>query len=279
MPGDEVQIPSGVPSSEQYAAVVGSEVFTRLEEFSNQFLAAHPSVQESYGWVRDPLHQWSRQWEYPFVLQHVRAALVGRSGGARVLDAGSGATFFPYLVDEIEPNVSVTCCDYDSSLASIFDGVNEARGQQRSVEFRQADLRQLPFEESSFDVAYCISVLEHTDSYPQIVEEFGRVLRPGGVLVATFDIGLDGVSDIPQGEVQSLQTCLASNFDPLDPASAQQLVGPGSISSRELGKQDAELLPWQYPLLSWLKAVAKQRSMPRGIGKNLSVFCAAYRNT
>jgi len=276
--GDKADMPSGVPSREQYDSVVGSELFDQLEAFSNEFLKTHPGVQESYGWVRDPLHQWSRQWEYPFVYQNVRIALADRSVGARVLDAGSGATFFPYLIGEVEPDASVTCCDYDSSLTAIFDRVNAARGQQRSVEFHQADLRRLPFDENSFDVVYCISVLEHTDSYPQILDEFRRVLRPGGMLINTFDIGLDGVSDIPPDEAERLLDCLASKFDPWVPGSVGRMIGPGSISSRELGARNPELLPWQYPLLSWLKAVVKQRSMPRGIGKNLSVFCAAYRN-
>lgn len=278
MPRDELKIPSGVPSHERYAAVVDSSLFRELEQFSNDFLAVHPAVLESYGWVRDPLHQWSRQWEYPFVLENVKAALTGASEGPRVLDAGSGATFFPYQIAEIRRDVSVTCCDYDSSLQAIFDGINASRGQQRSVEFRQADLRRLPFGEDSFDVAYCISVLEHTDSYPQILDEFARVLRPGALLVATFDIGLDGVSDIPPREAARLLECLGSKFDPVDPAPTGPLVGPGSISSKELGQENAALLPWQYPLLSWLKAVAKRRRPPRRIGKNLSVFCAAYRN-
>ena len=101
------KIPSGIPNNSYYASVVGSDTFIEMERFSREFLAAHPVVQASYGWVSDPLHQWSRQWEYPFVYQAIREELQRRTGTATdILDAGSGATFFPFspalfLIQEI----------------------------------------------------------------------------------------------------------------------------------------------------------------------------------
>ena len=43
---------------------------------------------------------------------------------------------------------------------------------------------QLPFEDESFDVVFCIYVLEHVDDPEQFVDEIRRILRPGGRFLA-----------------------------------------------------------------------------------------------
>ena len=53
-------------------------------------------------------------------------------------------------------------------------------------------LQKLDMPNESLDVICCISVLEHTDNYGEIVREFARVLKRGGLLVLTFDLSLDG---------------------------------------------------------------------------------------
>ena len=268
-----IEIPSGIPDRSDYDAVTGSELFASMETFSGEFLAGHPVVQASYGWVADPLHQWSRQYEYPFVYKSVFEE-IGKRQTVDILDAGSGATFFPFLLREKMRQGSVTCCDYDATLEPIFDAVNAER--ESDVRFSQADLRRLPFADESFDVIYCVSVLEHTDQYEDIVREFHRVLRPQGVLVATFDIGLDGVSDISPAAARALHRCIESNLGPSDVADGAIVVGPSAITSAGLGAERPELLPWRYPLLSFVKAVWKRRTLPSRIGKNLTVLCARY---
>jgi hypothetical protein len=52
-------------------------------------------------WVKDPFLQWSRSWEYVFVLQRVRVWCMTHPETARVADAGSGFTFFPFLFREL----------------------------------------------------------------------------------------------------------------------------------------------------------------------------------
>ncbi|MGB5689245.1 MAG: class I SAM-dependent methyltransferase [Woeseiaceae bacterium] len=271
----KTKIPSGIPNNRDYASVVGSDTFIEMERFSREFLATHPVVQASYGWVSDPLHQWSRQWEYPFVFQSIQEELQRRVGRSTdILDAGSGATFFPFLLRKEMGAGSVTCCDYDATLEPIFETVNAERSTD--VAFRQADLRALPFDDASFDIVYCVSVLEHTDQYEVIVREFHRVLRPGGVLIATFDIGLDGVSDIPPQDAKRLNDYIESTFARSDLTADSITVTPESITSAALGTLQPSLLPWRYPRLSWLKSAWKRKALPNRIGKNLTVLCARY---
>jgi len=60
------------------------------------------------------------------------------------------------------------------------------------------DAQALPFEPASFQTIVCNSVIEHVDDETRVVREFGRVLKPGGVLLFTtpsiyFHDLLDGV--------------------------------------------------------------------------------------
>jgi methionine biosynthesis protein MetW len=47
------------------------------------------------------------------------------------------------------------------------------------------DASDLPFEDSSFDLAVCIEVLEHLFQPEQAAHEMRRILRPGGRLIVT----------------------------------------------------------------------------------------------
>jgi len=42
------------------------------------------------------------------------------------------------------------------------------------------DIHDIPFEENSFDVAFCNHVMEHVDNDIQAMGEIFRVLKPGG---------------------------------------------------------------------------------------------------
>lgn len=55
------------------------------------------------------------------------------------------------------------------------------------VHFAQADLaRMSEFPDTSFDVVSSDAVFEHLKNLPEVLTEFYRILRPGGVLYATF---------------------------------------------------------------------------------------------
>ncbi|MBC7236506.1 MAG: class I SAM-dependent methyltransferase, partial [Chloroflexi bacterium] len=55
------------------------------------------------------------------------------------------------------------------------------------VPFQQVDvLRPFPFEDDSFDLVYCSSLIEHIPEAGNMLDESWRVLKPGGVLYLSF---------------------------------------------------------------------------------------------
>lgn len=70
----------------------------------------------------------------------------------------------------------------DISAAAIQS--NKQRFAQAEFQVVQAD-RPTPFPDGSFDAIYCSEVVEHVYDAHYIFGEFGRLLRPNGLLIVT----------------------------------------------------------------------------------------------
>jgi methionine biosynthesis protein MetW len=96
--------------------------------------------------------------------------------GARCLDVGCGAGHTAEVL-------TAHGCDYVGVDISE-TAVQQARA--RGLDARWIDdSGALPFAEASFDAVVCFEVLEHIFSPQLSVREMFRVLRPGGVVIAT----------------------------------------------------------------------------------------------
>ena len=206
----------GVPLIDQLETLQASDLYRDPFEFNRQFLAKHGAALKKYGrhWGMDPFKLWSRRWEYPFTAGRMIDFCQNRPGDApiKILDAGSGVTFFPYYVCARIPRAQFICVDYDASYHDIFRDVNAIESQPPRVTFTQAMLQKLPLEDHSLDAVCCISVLEHTDNYGEIIDEFSRVLKPGGAFVLTFDLSLDGRFTLPKNTAAELLEKLKTKF-------------------------------------------------------------------
>lgn len=270
------KMPSGIPTEQQYKAALQAEKFQTLEKYSESFLSENAVALHDYAqkWVKDPLHQWSRQWEYPFVLDRLET-LLSPSENQAVLDAGSGVTFFSYYLAKNYPNLAVHCCDYDESLGEIYSKINATTGQ--SVDFACVDLQSQSYADESFDSVYCISVLEHTENYGKIIDEFHRVLKPGGKLIVTFDLSIDGKRDISLERGEELLTALTAKFENDEEISCA-LNGPMNsadiFTTVSASKIDESLLPWKKPSLTkQITSMVSGKSWP----PPLTFFCLSLR--
>ena len=175
------ELRSGVPSIKNVEVVEKLESFLTVQKYSKSYLLNNKSALKEYRWIKDSLNQWSRIYEYPYCFEALKNNI---SDGAHVLDAGSGITFFPFFLDSF---YKMTCIDQDD-YSNIYNQINDK--QKTSVNFKTSDLQNISFPDETFDAIYCISVLEHTEDYDKILNEFHRILKPSGIMVITFDVSM-----------------------------------------------------------------------------------------
>lgn len=108
--------------------------------------------------------------------------------GSRLLDAGCGLGASARLAAS-ELGLRVDAVDASAgALASAAGGEAAAR-----IRWQRADVRDLPFEDATFDAVLAECVLSTTDRRPALAE-IHRVLRPGGRLLLS-DVVVDGPID------------------------------------------------------------------------------------
>jgi ubiquinone/menaquinone biosynthesis C-methylase UbiE len=105
--------------------------------------------------------------------------LVKPQGDWQALDVATGAghtalAFAPYVAYVIAADLTREMLAKTAELAA-------ERGLS-NVETRIADAEALPFADASFDLVTCRLAFHHFPNPRQVVTEFARVLKPGGVL-------------------------------------------------------------------------------------------------
>lgn len=97
--------------------------------------------------------------------------------GLRLLDVGCGTG-----------HQLLRWSSYGYEVAGV-DGSPEmlvhAKDNNPEAELREADARKLPFDDASFDRVTSIEVLRYLPDPDRSIEEMARVLRPGGICLAT----------------------------------------------------------------------------------------------
>ena len=79
---------------------------------------------------------------------------------------------------------------YVSQDFAEYDGKGDSTGLQMGpFDYGRldivSDIASIPEPDSSFDAILCVEVLEHVPDPTLVIKEFGRLLRPGGVLILT----------------------------------------------------------------------------------------------
>jgi len=107
------------------------------------------------------------------------------SPGARVLDvaAGRGAVLFA-AVDRIGPNGNAVGIDLADNMV-LETSADIERAGRRNVEMLRMSAEQLDFPDASFDCVLCGFALWFFPQPQSALQEFSRVLKPGGCLALT----------------------------------------------------------------------------------------------
>jgi SAM-dependent methyltransferase len=132
------------------------------------------------------IHNWVRNLIYPGLDLHTRnrASLrtFWKTGPRDVLDAGSGNGYFSWLAYKSGARV----------VAVNFEKTQLEKAREFLLDYKKADPVRLRFEHCNlydlrkeirkFDEIICFEVLEHLRRDREVVKEFYRILRPGGLL-------------------------------------------------------------------------------------------------
>ena len=101
--------------------------------------------------------------------------------GLDVLDFGCGpGTLSVGLARLVEPG-TLRGVDIEESQIAIAQSAAQSGGHDNAA-FQVADVADLPFEDDSFDIAHCHTVLTHVPDTQAALSEVRRVLKPGGII-------------------------------------------------------------------------------------------------
>ena len=127
-----------------------------------------------------------RDFVYPGLDLHTRnrASLrrFWKTGVRDVLDAGSGNGYFSWLA--YQSGARVVAMNFEQSQVKKARDylIGHRKADPTRLQFEQCNLYDLGKEQRTFDEIICFEVLEHLRHDDQVVREFFRILRSGGVL-------------------------------------------------------------------------------------------------
>lgn len=112
--------------------------------------------------------------------------------GSRLLDLACGSGGPTLRIAELA-GCRVTGIDLHEEAVAAARAAAEERGIAGGADFRAGDAAEpLPFDDAQFDVLICIDAINHLPARQRVLQEWQRVLKPGGRLLFTDPIVLTG---------------------------------------------------------------------------------------
>jgi len=146
--------------------------FTRFMDEMNKF---------AYKYELTQYDTYSRIWEYPWLWFKLKRY---SGNGMKVLDLGSEMSPFPWFLSL--NGFDVTVSDLETTYWNNWKKISRNSGLK--VRRRILDAQNISLPTSSVDIYLSVSVIEHVPNKTKVIDEAARVLKPGGLLIMTFDI-------------------------------------------------------------------------------------------
>jgi 2-polyprenyl-6-hydroxyphenyl methylase/3-demethylubiquinone-9 3-methyltransferase len=116
---------------------------------------------------------------FPYFREVLLERLAWDPTGKTALDVGCGGG----LLAEEFARLGCRVTGIDPAVNALAAARAHAQAAGLDIDYRQGVGETLPFEDASFEIAYCCDVLEHVTSVDAVIAEVARVLRPGGVFL------------------------------------------------------------------------------------------------
>jgi SAM-dependent methyltransferase len=182
---------------------------------------------------RDPELAYLRlqaDWTRPMRIHLYRK--IGLTGRRRILDVGCADG---YVTAEIAAKTRGEVVGIDISEERIARG----RVDRPGITFQKADAHDLPFERATFDAVITNFTLMWTKDADRVLEEAWRVLKPGGVFLASGEPDYGGRIDEPASLSELTDAWIGSikagGGDPFFGRRLKGLLVEGGLRSVEMG--------------------------------------------
>ena len=153
-------------------------------------------------------------------------ALNGTDLGDDVLEVGPGYGATTDVLSRAVPRL--TSVEIDDELAAM---LIDRFADVPSVEIVKGDATSLSYEDNRFSGAACFTMLHHVPTIAlqdRLFAEVARVLRPGGLFVASDSVASD--------ELAALHT--DDTYNPVDPAGVEARLGAAGFATVEVRSND-----------------------------------------
>ncbi len=182
--------------------------YQELVPAADEFLALYARWGLGYPWPADPLHCWQRPFEYPYVLHNLPPVKAPRR--PVVVDVGSAVTFFSLCL--ARRGYLLRCTDPDPRMLQFWNRVRACFAEEAEALSRWEYLISAPYvipiDAAAADALTCVSVLEHVEDPPRLLEEMLRIVKPGGTLILTMDVSLESNLGVSAGHFNTLRDML-----------------------------------------------------------------------
>lgn len=123
----------------------------------------------------------SRLWEYPWIWFNLEKY---KGQNMSLLDIGTQRSPYPWLLAGNGFDVTV------SDVTGIWkkDWLRASRLANVEVKQKILNAQYMKLQPASFDIVLSVSVLEHMTNKKRAITEAARTLKPGGMLIITFDV-------------------------------------------------------------------------------------------
>ena len=176
-----------------------------------------------------------------------------------VLDVGCGIGVGPVYMAKQYP-CRVTAVDLSEKMLSWARKRAHREGVADRITFRQADVRELPFEDARFDAVIVESVLAFVADKQATIQELLRVIKPGGYL------GLNESYWTHQPPAEVLANSFWGNMDiatetewrAIWEASGleERTIQPRTLTAKQELRDRIQWIGWRSILAAWGRTIA-----------------------
>ncbi|KAF4449250.1 delta-24-sterol methyltransferase [Fusarium albosuccineum] len=141
----------------------------------------HNKYGPGYGASQVRHHEWRTAENSSQHLLPKLKAIVKDNPTLKLLDVGAGSGTISASLAKYMPQGQVVATDISDEILARAKEYAESQGIS-NIKFQQANVFELPFPDSAFDITHAHQVLCHLDKPADAIREMLRVTKPGGTL-------------------------------------------------------------------------------------------------